>query len=76
MSPNVRWVLLKGVMFLLQYLRDLGNLGVTIGVLGGRVVIPLSAVRPCGRGHQEDLDMYGSLHQTIGYLIGWYKGDE
>ena len=32
---------------------------------------PLSAVRPCGMGvpPSEALDMSGSLHLTIGYLL-------
>jgi hypothetical protein len=39
-----------GVVSLLQYLRDPGDLGATMGVTGGGVVILLSAVRPYGRG--------------------------
>jgi hypothetical protein len=38
------------VVFLLQHLKHPGDLGVTMGVTIGGVVIPLSAVRPCGKG--------------------------
>jgi hypothetical protein len=37
-----------GVVFPLQHLRDSGNLGVTTRIMGGGMVTPLSAVRPCG----------------------------
>jgi hypothetical protein len=37
------------VVSLLQHVRDLFDLGVTMGVKGGGVVIPLSAVKPCRR---------------------------
>jgi hypothetical protein len=35
---------------LLQHLRDLSSLGVTMGIEDGAVVTLLSAVRPCGKG--------------------------
>jgi hypothetical protein len=38
------------VVSLLLHLKDPGDFGVTMGVTGSRVVIPLSAVRLCGRG--------------------------
>ena len=40
-------------------------------VTGGGEEIPLSAVRPCGMEipPSEALDMRGSLHLTIGYLV-------
>jgi hypothetical protein len=37
------------MVFLLQHLRDVGDLRVTMVVKGGGVVTPLSAVGPCGR---------------------------
>ena len=41
------------------------------GVTGGGEETPLSTVRPCGMGvpSSEALDMSGSLHLTIGYLL-------
>jgi hypothetical protein len=71
-------VIPKEVVSLLQHLRDVGDLGVTMGVMGGGVVTPLSAIRLCGRksATKRALDMFGSPHLTIGYQIGWYKGDE
>jgi hypothetical protein len=37
------------VLSLLQHLRGLGDLGVIMEVMGGRIVTPLSVVRLCGR---------------------------
>jgi hypothetical protein len=42
-------MLSKGVVSLLQHLRDLDDLGVTMGVTGGGVVTLLNIVRLCGR---------------------------
>jgi hypothetical protein len=39
----------KGVVSLLQHLRDPNDLGNTMGVKGGGVVILLSVVRSCGK---------------------------
>ena len=41
------------------------------GVTDGGEETPLSAVRPCGMGvpPSKALDMNGSLHLTIGYLL-------
>ena len=41
------------------------------GVTGGGKETPLNAVRPCRMGvpPSEALDMSGSLHLTIGYLL-------
>jgi hypothetical protein len=39
-----------GVVFLLQHLRDLGDFGITKGVIGGGLIIPLNVVTPYGRG--------------------------
>jgi hypothetical protein len=49
-----------------------GDLGVTVGVMGGGEETPPSAVRPRGMGVPPSwaLDMSGSPHQTIGYLLG------
>ena len=47
------------------------------GVTGGGEETPLSAVRPCGMEvpPSEALDMSGSPHLTIGYLIRVKCGD-
>lgn len=49
----------------------LGGLWVTMGVLGGGEETPLSAVRPRGKGVPPSwaLDISGSPHLTIGYLL-------
>ena len=54
-----------------QHRGDLGGHGAIIGVMHGGGGIPLSAVRPCGMGviHRKALDMYGSPHLTILYLL-------
>jgi hypothetical protein len=49
MCPNVHRVLPKRVVSLFQHLKDLVDLEVTIRVIGGGVVTPLSAVRLCRR---------------------------
>ena len=47
------------------------------GVTGGGEETPLSAIRLCGMGvpPSEVLDMNGSLHLTIGYLLRIGYGD-
>ena len=47
------------------------------GVTGGGKETPLSAVRPCRMGvpPSEALDMNGSPHLTIGYLLRIGYGD-
>jgi hypothetical protein len=42
-----------------------------MGVMGGGEETPLSAVRPCGKGVPPSmaLDISGSPHLTIGYLL-------
>ena len=47
------------------------------GVTGGGEETPLSAVRPCGMGVPPSgaLDMSGSPHLTIGYLLRIGYGD-
>ena len=41
------------------------------GITGGGEKTPLSAIRPCGMGvlPSEALDISGSPHLTIGYLL-------
>ncbi len=48
-----------------------GGLGVTMGVIGGGEETPLIAVRPRGKGVPPSwaLDISGSPHLTIGYLL-------
>lgn len=59
-----------GVVSLPRHQSDPVDLGVTMRVTGGRVVTPLSAVRPCGVGSATKwaLDTCGSPHLTMGYL--------
>ena len=54
--------------------RLLGDSRGTVGVVGGGEETPPSAVRPSGVGvpPSRALDMRGSPHLTIGYLLrGW-----
>ena len=48
-----------------------------MGVMHGGGEIPLSAVRPCGMGvtSRKTMDMYGSPHLTILYLLRGEQGD-
>ena len=50
---------------------DLGGHGAIMGDMHGGGETPLSAVRPCGMGvtSRKALDMYGSPHLTILYLL-------
>ena len=61
---------------LCQHRGDLGGHG-AMGVMHGGSEIPLSAVRPCGMGvtPRKALDMYGSPHLTILYLLRDEQGD-
>ena len=56
---------------------DLDGHGAIMGVMhgGGRVL--LSVVRPCGMDvtPRKVLDMYGSPHLTISYLLRGEQGD-
>ena len=54
-----------------QHRGDLGDHGTIMGVMHGGGETPLSAVRPCGMGvtPKKALDMYGSPHLTILYLL-------
>ena len=60
-----------------QHRGDLGGHGAIIGVMHGGGETPLSAVRPCRMGvtPRKALDMYGSPHLTILYLLGGEQGD-
>ena len=48
-----------------------------MGVMHGGGETPLSAVRPCGMGvtPRKALDMYGSPHLNIFYLLRGEQGD-
>ena len=54
-----------------QHRGDLDGHGAIIGVMHGGGGTPLSAVRPCGMDvtPRKVLDMYGSPHLTIPYLL-------
>ena len=54
-----------------QHHGDLDGHGAIIGIMHGGGGTPLSADRPCGMGviPRKTLDMYGSPHLTISYLL-------
>ena len=60
-----------------QHRGDLGDHEAIVGVMHGGGETPLSAVRPCGMGvtSRKALDMYGSPHLTILYLLRGEQGD-
>ena len=60
-----------------QHRGDLDGHGAIIGIMHGGNGIPLSAVRPCGMGiiPRKALDIYGSPHLTILYLLRGEQGD-
>ena len=60
-----------------QHRGDLGGHGAIMEVMHGGGETPLSAVRPCGMGvtPKKALDMYGSPHLTILYLLRGEQGD-
>ena len=60
-----------------QHRDDLDGHGAIIGVMHGGSGIPLSVVRPCGMGvtPKKALDMYGSPHLTISYLLRGEEGN-
>ena len=62
---------------LCQHRGDLGGHGAIMGVMHGGDETPLSAVRPCGMDvtPRKALDMYGSPHLTILYLLRGEQGD-
>ena len=64
-------------MALGQHHNDLDGHGAIVGVIHDGSETPLSAVRPCRMGitPRKALDMYGSLHLTISYLLRVEQGD-
>ena len=56
---------------------DLDGHGAIIGVMHGGDETPISAVRPCGMDvtPRKALDMNGSPHLTISYLLRDEQGD-
>ena len=58
-------------MALGQHRSDLDGHGAIMRIMHGGSGTPLSAVRPCGMSvtPRKALDMYGSLHLTIPYLL-------
>ena len=60
-----------------QHRGDLDGHEAIMGVIHGGGETPLSAVRPCRMGitTRKALDMYGSLHLTITYLLRGEQGD-
>ena len=60
-----------------QHRGDLDDHGAIVGVMHGGSETPLSAVRPCGMGvtPKKALDMYGSPHLIILYLLRGEQGD-
>ena len=61
---------------LCQHRGDLNGHGAIMEVMHGDNGIPLSAVRPCGMNvtPKKALDMYGSPHLTIPYLLRVEQG--
>ena len=64
-------------MTLGQHRGDLDGHGAIMEVMHGGGGVPLSAVRPCGMDviPKKALDMYGSPHLTIPYLLKGEQGD-
>ena len=60
-----------------QHRGDLDGHGAIMEVMHGGGGTPLSAVRPCGMDitPRKALDMYGSPHLTISYLLKGEQGD-
>ena len=60
-----------------QHRGDLGGHRAIMEIMHGGGGIPLSAVRLCGMGVtlRKALDMYGSLHLIISYLLRGEQGD-
>ena len=60
-----------------QHRDDLDGYGAILEVMHGGGGTPLSVVRPCGMGiiPKKALDMYGSPHLTIPYLLRGEQGD-
>ena len=62
---------------LYQHCGDLDGHGAIVRVMHGGSGTPLSVVRLCGMGvtPRKALDMYGSPHLTIPYLLRGEQGD-
>ena len=60
-----------------QHRGDLDGHGAIMGVMHGAGETPLSAVMPCGMGviPKKALNIYGSPHLTISYLLRSEQGD-
>ena len=60
-----------------QHRGDLDGHGAIVGVIHGGGETPLSAVRLCGMAvtPKKALDMYGSPHLTISYLLRNEQGN-
>ena len=60
-----------------QHRGDLDGHGAIIEVIHGGGGTPQSAVRPCGMDviPKKALDLYGSPHLTISYLLRGEQGD-
>ena len=60
-----------------QHRGDLDGHGTMMGVMHGGDETPLSAFRPCRMDvtTRKALDMYGSLHLTIPYLLRGEQGN-
>ena len=74
-SQNKRGCYQLAVVALGQHLGDLDGHGAIMEVMHGGGRIPLSVVRLCGMvvTSRKALDMYGSPHLTISYLL---RGEE
>ena len=65
-------------MALCQYRGDLDGHGAIMGIMHGGGRTPLSVVRSYGMGvtlNKKALDMYGSLHLIIPYLLTGEQGN-
>ena len=60
-----------------QHRGDLDGHGAIMEVINGGSWTPLSVIRPCGMGvtPRKALDMYGSPHLTIPYLLRDEQGN-
>ena len=60
-----------------QHCGDLDGHGAIMGIMHGGSETPLSAVRPCGMDvtPTKALDMYGTPHLTISFLLSGEQGN-
>ena len=67
----MRWVFRLRVVALRQHHSDLDGHGAIVRIMHDGGGTPLSVVRPCGMDvtPRKALDMYGSLHLIISYLL-------